>query len=133
MRGITLTAALVLCVWVAMAGQATAQVAAGQPVTRMYSDAEGETHTETVMMAVGRSNGFSANGTTYFNRLAADTNLDWHPAPRRQFLVTLSGPGYEVETSDGSVVQLPPGSVLLVEDTNPEHRGTRPARSGARP
>ena len=50
-------------------------------------------------------------------------DLDWHPAPRRQFIITLSGSGFEVETSDGSVVQLRPGSVLLAEDTNPEHRG----------
>ena len=117
------TAALGLCVWVAMAGQATAQTSAAQPVTRMFSDAQGETHTETVMMDVGRSNGFSPTGTAYFSRFAADMDLDWHPAPRRQLIITLSGPGFEVETSDGSVVQLPPGSVLLVEDTNPEHRG----------
>ena len=123
MRYISLTAALVLCLWVAMAGQATAQASAVQPVARMSSDAQGETHIETVMMDVGRSNGFSATTTLYFSRFAADMNVDWHPAPRRQFLITLSGPGYEVETSDGSVAQLPPGSVLLVEDTNPAHRG----------
>ncbi len=123
MRRITVTtAALGLCVWVAMAGQATAQTAT-QPVTRMFSDAQGETHLETVMMEVGRSNGFSSTGTAYFSQFAGDMDLDWHPAPRRQFIITLSGSGYEVETSDGSVVQLPPGSVLLVEDTNPEHRG----------
>ena len=123
MRRITLTAALMLTVWVAMAGQATAQASGVQPVTRMYSDAQGETHIDTVMMDVGRSSGFSATDTTYFLRLAADMDLDWHPAPRRQFIITLSGPGYEIESSDGSVAQLPPGSVLLVEDTNTEHRG----------
>jgi quercetin dioxygenase-like cupin family protein len=123
MRQITLTAALVLCVWVATAGQAMAQPSVAQPVTRMYSDVQGETHIETVMMDVGQSSGFSATGTTYFVRFATDMDLDWHPAPRRQFIITLSGPGYEIETSDGSVAQLPPGSVLLVEDTNPEHRG----------
>ena len=123
MRHSTLTTALVLGTWMAMTGQAMAQGATGQPVTRMYSDAQGETHIETVMMDVGRSNGFSATATVYFSRFAADMNVDWHPAPRRQFLITLSGPGYEVETSDGSVAQLPPGSVLLVEDTNPAHRG----------
>ncbi len=80
MRHITLTAALVLCAWVAMVGQATAQTSAAQPVTRMYSDAQGETHTETVMMDVGRSNGFSPTGTAYFSRFAADMDLDWHPA-----------------------------------------------------
>ena len=123
MRHVTLTAALVLGVWVAMVGQAMAQASAVQPITRMYSDAQGETHIETMMMDVGQSSGFSATGTDYFSRFAADMNVDWHPAPRRQFIITLSGPGYEIETSDGSVAQLPPGSVLLVEDTNPAHRG----------
>ncbi len=123
MRYIILTAALVFSVWVAMVGQATTQASAVQPVTRMFSDAQGDTHIETVMMDVGRSSGFSATGTAYFSRFAADMDLDWHPAPRRQFIITLSGPGYEIETSDGSVAQLPPGSVLLVEDTNPAHRG----------
>jgi hypothetical protein len=123
MRHITLTAAMALGLWLALAGQATAQAAAVQPVTRMYSDAQGETHIETVMMDVGRSNGFSATGTDYFWRFASDMDLDWHPAPRRQFIITLSGPGYEIETSDGAVAQLPPGSVLLVEDTDPTHRG----------
>lgn len=123
MRHVTLTAALVLCVWVAMVGQAMAQASAVQPVTRMYSDAQGETHIETMMMDVGQSSGFSATGTDYFLRFAADMNVDWHPAPRRQFIITLSGPGYEIETSDGSLAQLPLGSVLLVEDTNPMHRG----------
>ena len=92
MRHIILIAALVLCVWGALAGQATAQSSAVQPVTRMYSDAQGETHIETVMMDVGRSNGFSGTDTVYFSRFAADMNLDWHPAPRRQFIITLSGP-----------------------------------------
>ena len=123
MRHSTLTTALVLGTWVAMTGQAMAQGGTGQPVTRMYSDAQGETHIETVMMDVGRSNGFSGTETTYFSRFAADMDLDWHPAPRRQFIITLSGAGYEIETSDGAVAQLPPGSVLLVEDTNPSHRG----------
>ena len=123
MRQIALTTVLMLCVGVAATGLAMAQASAVQPVTRMYSDAQGETHIETVMMVVGRSNGFSGTDTTYFSRFATDMDIDWHPAPRRQFIITLSGPGYEIETSDGSVAQLPPGSVLLVEDTNPAHRG----------
>ena len=102
MRRSIVTAALVLGAWVAMAEPATTQAGAAQPVTRMYSDAQGETHLETVMMAVGRANGFPATDTVYFSRFAADIDIDWHPAPRRQFITTLSGAGYEVETSDGA-------------------------------
>lgn len=42
---------------------------------------------------------------------------DWHPAPRRQFMVVLAGE-LEVEASDGEVRQFPAGSVILVEDTS---------------
>ncbi len=106
-----------------MPSTVVAQDSTVQPVTRMYSDVQGETHIESVMMDVGRVNGFPGTDTVHFLRFAADMNVDWHPAPRRQFIITLSGPGYEIETSDGSVVELPLGSVLLVEDTNPAHRG----------
>ena len=116
MRRITVTtAALGLCVWVAMAGQATAQTAT-QPVTRMFSDAQGETHTETIMMDVGQSNGFSPTGTAYFSRFAADMDLDWHPAPRRQYIVNLDA-GVRITASDGESRVIGAGEVLLVEDT----------------
>ena len=41
---------------------------------------------------------------------------DWHPAPRRQFLVYIAGE-MEAEASDGEVRRLGPGSIALVEDT----------------
>jgi hypothetical protein len=39
-----------------------------------------------------------------------------HPAPRRQFVVVVSGT-LECETTDGDVRQFPPGSVVLAADT----------------
>ena len=48
------------------------------------------------MMDVGRSNGFSPTAA-YFSQFAADMNLDWHPAPRRQLIIMLSGAGFEVD------------------------------------
>jgi hypothetical protein len=41
---------------------------------------------------------------------------DWHPAPRRQFVLVLLGE-LEVEVSDGEVRRFGPGSFCLVEDT----------------
>ena len=116
---------LVLTAVVGVVLGAAPQESTVQPVTRIYSDADGETHIEVVMMDVGRSNGFSGADTVHFYQYAADMNADWHPTPRRQFIITLSGPGYEVETSDGAVAQLPPGSVLLLEDTDSTCRGHR--------
>ena len=41
---------------------------------------------------------------------------DWHPAPRRQFLVYIAGDA-EGEASDGEVRRFGPGSIVLLEDT----------------
>jgi hypothetical protein len=43
--------------------------------------------------------------------------LDWHDAPRRQFVITLSGT-LEFVTRDGARFRLAPGDVLLAEDTS---------------
>ena len=39
----------------------------------------------------------------------------WHPAPRRQMIVTLGGWG-EMETGDGQKVRCTPGTLAVVED-----------------
>jgi len=41
---------------------------------------------------------------------------NWHPAPRRQFMVKLCGKS-EIIASDGERRELGPGAVLLLEDT----------------
>jgi glycine/D-amino acid oxidase-like deaminating enzyme len=51
-----------------------------------------------------------------FRRTNQDYNLDWHPAPRRQYVITLSGES-EVEIEDGKKIRLGPGHILLAEDT----------------
>ena len=44
------------------------------------------------------------------------TPPDWHPAPRRQLVVFVTGP-VTIRTSDGDRRSLPPGAAVLVEDT----------------
>ncbi len=57
-----------------------------------------------------------------YNPSAASAMSGWHPAPRRQFLVTLSG-RIAITASDGETRRFGPGDVLLVEDTEGEgHR-----------
>jgi uncharacterized cupin superfamily protein len=41
--------------------------------------------------------------------------MDWHPAPRRQFVIVLAGE-MEIGLEDGSVHTFGPGDVLLAED-----------------
>ena len=57
-----------------------------------------------------------------FLRIPAESRSDWHPAPRKQFVMVLEGL-MEVEAQDGERRTFAPGSILLVTDT--EGRGHR--------
>jgi len=50
-----------------------------------------------------------------FRRTSPEYFIDWHNAPRRQYVVTLSGES-EVELGDGTKIRLYPGHILLAED-----------------
>ena len=50
-----------------------------------------------------------------FRQPAGDYDLDWHVAPRRQYIVNLDA-GVEITASDGERRVIGPGEVILVED-----------------
>ena len=50
-----------------------------------------------------------------FRCAPAGTFIDWHPAPRRQYVVTLSGE-WDIECRDGSVQRFKAGDVMLADD-----------------
>jgi len=76
----------------------------------------------------GISKQFSGNGFQ-FRYMPADLNADWHPAPRRQMVVTITGEG-EIETGDGQVLIVKPGVMTFLEDTTGKGHKTR-ARGGS--
>ncbi len=89
---------------------------------RIYAGPDGNSHFEDVevpLRDVGRSSDVSqlmqATGLV-FRITRPDYDLDWHPAPRRQFVLNLLG-GVEIEASDGEVRRLGPGSIFLADDT----------------
>ena len=43
-------------------------------------------------------------------------DLDWHPAPRRQYIINLDA-GVRITASDGESRVIGAGEVILVEDT----------------
>lgn len=59
-----------------------------------------------------------------FRRAPTGHILDWHPAPRRQYVMTLSGQG-EIEIGDGTVRRFGPGDVMLAEDVTGRGHITR--------
>ncbi len=97
---------------------------------RIYADDNGETHFEDLTIAIDQpSNGSDLSALipatgVMFRRSASDQFIDWHPAPRRQFVITLSGQA-EVEASDGDIRQIGPGTIMLAEDTTGKGHITR--------
>ena len=55
--------------------------------------------------------------TIFFEETAAGARLDWHNAPHRQYVITLSG-RLEFETRTGARLIVEPGDILLAEDTS---------------
>ena len=97
---------------------------------RIYTDDAGETHFEDLEIDLpdqGNDSWYSelwpATGVI-FRKSRADQFIDWHPAPRRQFVITLSGRA-EVEASDGEIRQIGPGTIMLAEDTTGKGHITR--------
>lgn len=91
-------------------------------ITRLFTGADGKTHVEEFdvpLKGQGRGTALSepvAVTSLQFRRTNQDYFVDWHPAPTRQFVVTLSGES-EVELEDGRKIRLGPGHILLAEDT----------------
>ena len=50
--------------------------------------------------------------------------IDWHPAPRRQYIISLSG-NIEIELGDGTRHTFNPGDARLVEDLTGKGHITR--------
>ena len=50
--------------------------------------------------------------------------IDWHPAPRRQYIISLRGE-IEIGLGDGTTFRYGPGDARLVEDTTGQGHTTR--------
>ena len=91
-------------------------------VTRIYTGDDGKTHAEEYDVPLNTQRGATELSdavdvtSVQFRRMSPDYFIDWHTAPRRQYVITLAGES-EVEIGDGSVVRLHPGHILLAEDT----------------
>jgi quercetin dioxygenase-like cupin family protein len=89
---------------------------------RTYNTPDGESHIEEVDMALVRDGEGVWRSLPVkvdrllMSRIPATRYMDWHRAPRRQFVINLAGES-EIEMSDGEKRRIGPGSVLLAEDT----------------
>ena len=91
-------------------------------IVRIYSGADGESHFEDVDVefpengAMGRISKMVKARGVLFREVDGDYDLGFHNAPRRQYVVNLTG-SVEIELGDGTSRRLGPGSILLAEDT----------------
>ncbi|HCV28577.1 MAG TPA: hypothetical protein QGI07_09380 [Dehalococcoidia bacterium] len=90
-------------------------------VTRVYTGDDGESHFEDIDIelnptATGALSEPQAATNIIFRETSPDYNLDFHTAPRRQYVINLSG-AVEIEVGDGSTRLIGTGEILLAEDT----------------
>jgi hypothetical protein len=100
---------------------AAAQTHKSVMITRIYTGPDGRSHAEEIeaKFAPGGGNDvhkLMANAGAELHRAPPGRVSDWHTAPRRQYVITLSGRG-ELELSGGQKVSVGPGHIELVEDT----------------
>ena len=90
-------------------------------VTRIYTGPDNQTHAEEYEVPLGLPRGATELSepvdvtSLQFRRTSPNYFIDWHTAPRRQYVITLRGES-EVEIGDGTKVRLHPGHILLAED-----------------
>jgi hypothetical protein len=99
-------------------------------IFRMYTGSDGQSHLEEQSIASHPVlSEMRPTAHIQFRELPAGTFMDWHPAPRRQYVIVLSGQ-LEIGFKDGTQKRMNPGDATLAEDlTGPGHT-TRVVSSG---
>jgi quercetin dioxygenase-like cupin family protein len=90
-------------------------------VCHIYEDADGVSHFRDFKVELHNqgdigslSKQFGATGVS-FRYTPGTYNFDWHPAPRRQFVINLQGE-VQIEVGSGEIRKLEQGQILFVED-----------------
>ena len=84
---------------------------------RLYSGDDGQSHVEAIELAETPDwTNAQDVSTIRFSASAPGRHSDWHTAPRRQYVIILSGQ-LEIGLGDGSTHIFGPGDARLVEDT----------------
>ena len=90
-------------------------------IHNLYTDENGESHFRDIEVEWAEERRGSKLSKTMpatgiiFRQTRAEHNVDWHPAPRRQYIVNLDA-GVKITASDGESRFIKTGEVILVED-----------------
>ena len=98
-------------------------------MTRLYTGADGQTHAEQVPVtfhgdAQNEASEMLKVSGAEIHRYPPGYVNDWHPASRRQMVITLSGRG-EIEVAGGKKFSFGPGQILVAEDVTGKGHITR--------
>ncbi len=92
---------------------------------RLYTGSDGKSHIETLGPDQLPDGGQMMKATgVQFRSSPPGHFIDWHPAPRRQYVITLAGEA-EVGLEDGTTHRLKAGDVNLAEDLTGRGHTTR--------
>ena len=90
-------------------------------IHNLYEDEHGESHWRDIEVEWatnspgGKLSAPIPVSAIIFRETQPDYDLDWHPAPRRQYIINLIG-GVQLTASDGESREIGAGEVILVED-----------------
>jgi len=99
-------------------------------ITRIYTGDDGQSHFEDIEITLNPANraGLISDpvptSRLYFRETGRDYDLDFHPAPRRQYVVNLTGQ-VELEIGSGEKRLFSAGDILLAEDTHGQGHKSR--------
>lgn len=89
-------------------------------IVRIYTGSDQKSHFEEIDVKFAGSDRMPAAlprpaTQTVFRCAPPGLVIDYHPAPRRQYVITLCGQ-WEIECGDGTVRRFTPGEVMLADD-----------------
>jgi len=94
-------------------------------IFHMYTGDNGQSHIEKSALSAQPSQEMpQATKEIFFRELPAGTVMDWHNAPRRQYVLVFEGQ-MEIGFKDGSVQRCGPGDGVLAADLTGSGHTTR--------
>jgi hypothetical protein len=95
---------------------------------RIYTGDDGKSHFEELDQREGAAfflKSLPVKTLVFKNDINREDLHGWHPAPRRQWCITLSG-SVEISIGDGTVRTFGPGDVFLAEDVAGQGHTAKP-------
>ena len=95
-------------------------------IVRLYTGTDGQSHFEELVLPASgdQESPLQTGKGIVFRRQEPGLFIDWHPAPRRQWVITLSGK-VEIGVGDSTIMCFGPGDAMLAEDLAGKGHTTR--------